>query len=73
MGATQQAFHERAAPPRPATSLGKQVFVRAVVEVSNFLRENCSYCGMPAINRDLARYQPALAWSPDGSERHRRH
>jgi biotin synthase len=33
------------------------VFVRAVVEVSNFCRENCSYCGMRRDNRDLARYR----------------
>jgi len=33
--------------------------VRAVVEVSNFCRENCCYCGMPRDQRNLAR--PALA------------
>jgi len=33
------------------------VFVRAVVEVSNFCRENCAYCGMRRDNRTLARYR----------------
>jgi biotin synthase len=31
--------------------------VRAVVEVSNFCRENCAYCGMRRDNRSLARYR----------------
>jgi biotin synthase len=31
--------------------------VRAVVEVSNFCRENCAYCGMRRDNRTLARYR----------------
>ena len=31
--------------------------MRGVVEVSNFCRENCSYCGMRRDNRDLARFR----------------
>ena len=31
--------------------------MRAVVEVSNFCRENCGYCGMRRDNRHLARYR----------------
>ena len=31
--------------------------MRAVVEVSNFCRENCAYCGMRRDNRSLARYR----------------
>jgi len=31
--------------------------VRAVVEVSNFCRENCAYCGMRRDNRDLHRFR----------------
>lgn len=34
---------------------GRRVFVRGVVEVSNFCRENCAYCGMRRDNRSLAR------------------
>lgn len=34
---------------------GRRVFVRGVVEVSNFCRENCHYCGMRRDNRGLAR------------------
>ncbi len=55
-GAAQQAFHERAAAAT-RQAFGRQVFVRAVVEVSNFCRENCSYCGMRRDNRGLARYR----------------
>lgn len=55
-GDHQAALHERA---RGATreKFGRRVFVRAVVEVSNFCRENCAYCGMRRDNRALHRYR----------------
>src|SRR5690606_35789585 len=37
-----------------------RVFVRAVVEVSNFCRQDCSYCGMRRSNRDLKRFRMEL-------------
>ena len=55
-GAAQAALHERAAAAT-RKQFGKNVFVRAVVEVSNFCRENCAYCGMRRDNRSLARYR----------------
>lgn len=36
---------------------GRKVFVRGVIEVSNYCRENCSYCGMRRDNRGLARFR----------------
>ncbi len=55
-GEAQRAFHEEAA--RAArTRFGQRVFVRAVVEVSNYCRENCAYCGMRRDNRQLTRYR----------------
>lgn len=39
---------------------GRQVFVRGVIEVSNFCRQNCQYCGMRRDNRDLQRYRLSL-------------
>src|SRR5271165_6650686 len=56
VGPRQQAFHDSASE---ATRLvfGRSVFVRAVVEVSNYCRENCSYCGMRRDNRALHRYR----------------
>jgi biotin synthase len=36
---------------------GRQVFVRGVVEVSNYCRENCAYCGMRRSNRALDRFR----------------
>jgi len=36
---------------------GQKVFVRGVLEVSNFCRENCNYCGMRRDNRSLHRYR----------------
>src|SRR5262245_54483722 len=55
-GEQQKAFHERAAQMTRAR-FGKQVFVRAVVEISNYCRENCAYCGMRRDNRALVRYR----------------
>jgi biotin synthase len=39
---------------------GEKVFVRGVLEVSNFCRENCNYCGMRRDNRSLHRYRLSL-------------
>ncbi len=55
-GAAQAALHERAADAT-RRRFDKKVFVRAVVEVSNFCRENCAYCGMRRANRDLTRFR----------------
>ncbi len=53
----EQAFlHGRAAAATRAR-FGNEVFVRAVVELSNFCRENCHYCGMRRSNRSLDRYR----------------
>jgi biotin synthase len=58
-GKAQLDFHERAARAT-AEKFGRRVFLRGVVEVSNFCRENCAYCGMRRDNRDLARYRARL-------------
>src|SRR5207245_956243 len=58
-GKSQLAFHERAARATAAKLLG-QVFLRVVIEVSNFCRETCAYCGMRRDNRDLARHRARL-------------
>src|SRR5579863_10465534 len=55
-GAAQNAFHERAAGVA-VEQFGRRVFIRAVVEVSNYCRENCAYCGMRRDNRQLARFR----------------
>ena len=56
LGEAQEAFHEKAAQITRAR-FGSQVFVRGVVEVSNFCRENCAYCGMRRNNRTLDRFR----------------
>jgi len=58
-GQAQLAFHECAARVT-AEKFGHRVFLRGVVEVSNFCRENCAYCGMRRDNRDLARHRARL-------------
>jgi biotin synthase len=40
-----------------AGRFSRQVFLRGVVEVSNFCRENCAYCGMRRDNRNLHRFR----------------
>jgi biotin synthase len=55
-GAAQSAFHERAASIA-VEQFGRRAFIRAVVEVSNFCRENCAYCGMRRDNRHLGRFR----------------
>ena len=69
-GTRKEWLHERA---REATRsrFGSKVFVRAVVEASNFCRENCSYCGMRADNRTLSRYRAQLDDLTDALIHHR--
>jgi len=55
-GEAQEAFHEKAANTA-RSQFGREVFVRGVVEVSNYCRENCSYCGMRRSNRTLERFR----------------
>jgi len=53
------SLEERAGALRDEV-FGRQVFVRGVVEVSNFCRQNCGYCGMRRDNRDLHRFRLEL-------------
>jgi len=55
-GTSQRELHARAHAARHA-EFGNQVFVRAVVEISNVCRENCAYCGMRRDNRALKRFR----------------
>lgn len=52
----QGKFHARAAAARDAV-FGRKVFVRGVVEVSNYCRQNCHYCAMRRDNHSLTRYR----------------
>ena len=52
----QERFHREASLAAHA-QFGRKVFVRAVVEISNFCRQNCSYCGMRRENRELERFR----------------
>lgn len=58
-GGAQSEFHARA-HAAARRKFGREVFVRGVVEISNFCRENCHYCGMRRDNRSLDRYRAAL-------------
>jgi biotin synthase len=58
-GAEQTHLHEQAEALTSA-EFGNQVFVRGVVEISNFCRQNCHYCGMRRSRTDLERYRIPL-------------
>jgi biotin synthase len=55
-GEAQERLHARA---REAAleHFGRQVFLRGVVELSNYCRENCHYCGMRRENGSLSRFR----------------
>src|SRR5262245_57386916 len=55
-GPQQAELHERALGAS-IRAFGRAVFVRGVVEVSNYCRENCAYCGMRRDNRGLDRFR----------------
>ena len=55
-GDAQHRLHQRAGSVA-IEQFGRRVFLRAVVEISNFCRENCSYCGMRRDNRNLFRFR----------------
>ncbi len=55
-GRAQEELQARASAAA-RTRFGREVFVRAVVEASNYCRENCAYCGMRRDNRALARFR----------------
>jgi biotin synthase len=56
---TGEELHAQARAVRNQV-FGQKVFVRGVLEVSNFCRENCNYCGMRRDNRSLHRYRLSL-------------
>jgi biotin synthase-like enzyme len=49
-------LHEQARTVRDGV-FGRRVFVRGVVEVSSYCRQNCHYCAMRRDNRMLERYR----------------
>src|SRR6266581_681173 len=55
-GEAQSGLHNQASG-LARKRFGQQVFVRAVVEISNYCRENCAYCGMRRSNRGLNRFR----------------
>src|SRR6476619_1417641 len=58
-GEEQTRLHAHAADAARAR-FGRRVFLRGVVEVSNFCRENCTYCGMRRDNKALSRFPARL-------------
>jgi biotin synthase len=55
-GESQEGLHQRALEAAQSR-FGRNVFIRAVVEASNFCRENCVYCGMRRDNHSLDRFR----------------
>lgn len=40
--------------------LGKAVYIRGIIEFSNYCKNNCLYCGIRAQNKDIARYRMSI-------------
>lgn len=55
-GKAQERLHAKAAEVA-LEHFGRHVFLRGVVEVSNYCRENCHYCGMRRENNALTRFR----------------
>lgn len=55
-GQSQALLHAQASASARET-FGRKAFLRGVVEVSNYCRENCHYCGMRRENRKLHRFR----------------
>jgi len=53
------SLEERAGAVRDEI-FGREIFVRGVIEVSNYCRQNCDYCGMRRGNRSLKRFRLEL-------------
>ncbi len=66
----ESRLHQQARAERDAV-FGRRVFVRGVVEVSSYGRQNCSYGGMRRDNRALARYRLAADELAESIIRHR--
>jgi biotin synthase len=58
-GKMQDELHAQSGAQRDRV-FGRNVFVRAVIEVSNICRQNCTYCGMRRDNRALNRFRLEL-------------
>ncbi|HTB63572.1 MAG TPA: radical SAM protein [Opitutales bacterium] len=57
---TEQAYLHEQAEALTRTEFGNRVFIRGVVEISNYCRQNCHYCGMRRSRSDLERYRIPL-------------
>jgi biotin synthase len=60
LAAAESAGLEHRAGAMRDRVFGRTVFVRGVIEVSNFCRQNCNYCGMRRDNRELKRFRLEL-------------
>jgi biotin synthase len=69
-GHAQELLHQRASAAAEA-GFGRKVFLRGVVEVSNYCRENCAYCGMRRTNDSLHRFRAKVDQIADMVLHHR--
>jgi len=58
-GAAQEGMLWWAAHSRRVATMGKCVHMRAIIEFSNYCRQDCLYCGLRCSNDRIARYRMA--------------
>ena len=51
----ERLFHY--AREKTAAAYGKRVFIRGLLEFSNYCRNNCLYCGLRRDNKKVKRYR----------------
>ena len=54
--AEKELLHKKAAEVATA-NFGRGIFVRALLEISSYCRNNCYYCGIRCSNKDAQRYR----------------
>jgi biotin synthase len=66
-GADDELLFKRAAEIREQV-FGKDVYLRAVIEFSNYCNKKCQYCGLRAPNREAVRYRMPRETMMDAAE-----
>lgn len=68
-GGDELALLYRTADAVRRESVGDEIYLRGIIEFSNYCRNDCAYCGIRKSNDSVGRYRMALAEIVDQTER----